>query len=217
MGTDRPAWISGRTSSYLAAVMLGAPVNRTRMLMRCLLGRVPPNPTLARHRGDPRRSMRTCVRDCARISKHPVQARGGKARPVPGRKGGLRDGDADDSRTPWPWSCSTPRTDDDKFDRAGVRWLGRLMLERPMDLPVAAQAVELVAKLRGPGAEWAAGALGTLAGTSSGRHTVPRLAQRLRGARGTRWVMVLAVPNVLRALSEPTVLRSAQPSRSRPD
>ena len=32
-----------------------------------------------------------------------------------------------------------------------------------MDLPVAAQAVELVAKLRGPGAEWAAGALGTLA------------------------------------------------------
>lgn len=53
--------------------------------------------------------------------------------------------------------------DDDKFDRAGVRWLGRLMLERPMDLPVAAQAVELVAKLRGPGAEWAAGALGTLA------------------------------------------------------
>ena len=107
--------------------------------------------------------------------------------------------------------------DDDKFERAGVRWLGRLMLERPMDLPVAAQAVELVAKLRGPGAEWEPVRSGHSPGTSSGRHTVPRLAQRLRGARGTRWVMVLAVPNVLRALSEPTALRSAQPSRSRPD
>ena len=52
---------------------------------------------------------------------------------------------------------------DDKFERAAVRWLGRLMLERPMDLPVAAQSVELVAKLRGPGADWAAGALETLA------------------------------------------------------
>ncbi len=53
--------------------------------------------------------------------------------------------------------------EDDKFERAAVRWLGRLLLERPMDIAVAAQSVELVAKLRGPGAGWAAGALGTLA------------------------------------------------------
>ena len=53
--------------------------------------------------------------------------------------------------------------EDDKFERAALRWLGRLMHERPMDLAVAAQSVELVARLRGPGAEWAAGSLGTLA------------------------------------------------------
>ena len=53
--------------------------------------------------------------------------------------------------------------EDDKFERAAVRWLGRLLLERPMPLAVAAQSVELVAKLRGPGAAWAAGALQTLA------------------------------------------------------
>ncbi len=52
---------------------------------------------------------------------------------------------------------------DDKFERAAVRWLGRLLLERKLDIAVAAQSVELVAKLRGPGAEWAAGALRTLA------------------------------------------------------
>lgn len=58
-------------------------------------------------------------------------------------------------------------TEDDKFERAAIRWLGRLMHERPMDLAVVAQSVELVAKLRGPGAERAAGALGILApGTS---------------------------------------------------
>ena len=52
---------------------------------------------------------------------------------------------------------------DDKFERAAVRWLGRLLLERPMPIAVAAQSVELVATLRGPGTESAAGALGTLA------------------------------------------------------
>jgi hypothetical protein len=52
---------------------------------------------------------------------------------------------------------------DDKFERAAVRWLGRLLLERPMPLAVAANAVELVATLRGPGASWATGALKTLA------------------------------------------------------
>lgn len=41
--------------------------------------------------------------------------------------------------------------EDDKFERAAVRWLGRLMHERPMDLAVAAQSVELVARLRGHG------------------------------------------------------------------
>ena len=42
-------------------------------------------------------------------------------------------------------------TEDEKFERAGIRWLGRLLLERPMNIAVAAQSVELVAKLRGPG------------------------------------------------------------------
>lgn len=53
--------------------------------------------------------------------------------------------------------------DDDKFEKAAVKWLGRLLLERPMPLAIAAQSVELVAKLRGPGAQWAAPALETLA------------------------------------------------------
>ena len=53
--------------------------------------------------------------------------------------------------------------DDDKFERAAVRWVGRLFLERPLPLAVAAQSIELVARLRGPGAAWAAGALESLA------------------------------------------------------
>ena len=54
-------------------------------------------------------------------------------------------------------------SEDDKFERAAVKWLGRLLLEKPMPLAIAAQSVELVAKLRGPGAEWAAPALEALA------------------------------------------------------
>lgn len=50
-----------------------------------------------------------------------------------------------------------------RFERAAVRWLGRLLLQRPMPISVAAHSVELVATLRGPGAEWAATALETLA------------------------------------------------------
>ena len=41
--------------------------------------------------------------------------------------------------------------EDDKFDKAAVRWLGRLLLERPMTLAVVAHSVELVSQLRGPG------------------------------------------------------------------
>ena len=54
-------------------------------------------------------------------------------------------------------------SEDDKFDKAAVRWLGRLMLERPMTLAVVAHSVELVGQLRGPGVKWSAGALETLA------------------------------------------------------
>jgi HEAT repeat protein len=53
--------------------------------------------------------------------------------------------------------------EDDKFDKAAVRWLGRLLLERPMPLAVVAHSVELVSQLRGPGAGWSARALETLA------------------------------------------------------
>jgi hypothetical protein len=53
--------------------------------------------------------------------------------------------------------------EDDKFEKAAVRWLGRLLLERPMTLAVVAHSVELVSQLRGPGAKWSAGALETLA------------------------------------------------------
>ena len=42
---------------------------------------------------------------------------------------------------------------DDKFEKAAVRWLGRLLLEHPMPLSLAARCVELVAELRGPEAE----------------------------------------------------------------
>jgi hypothetical protein len=41
--------------------------------------------------------------------------------------------------------------EDDNFDKAAVRWLGRLLLERPMTLAVVAHSVELVSQLRGPG------------------------------------------------------------------
>jgi hypothetical protein len=40
---------------------------------------------------------------------------------------------------------------DEKFDKAAVRWLGRLLLERPMSLATVAHSVELVSQLRGPG------------------------------------------------------------------
>jgi hypothetical protein len=52
--------------------------------------------------------------------------------------------------------------EDDKFEKAAVRWLGRLLLEHPMPLALAARCVELVAELRGPEAERAAGALAAL-------------------------------------------------------
>ena len=51
---------------------------------------------------------------------------------------------------------------DDKFEKAAVRWLGRLLLEKPMPLALAARCVELVAELRGPVADRAANALETL-------------------------------------------------------
>jgi hypothetical protein len=53
--------------------------------------------------------------------------------------------------------------EDDKFERAAVRFLGWLMHERPMDLAVAAQRWSSSQSCAGPGAEWAAGAVGTLA------------------------------------------------------
>jgi hypothetical protein len=52
--------------------------------------------------------------------------------------------------------------EDDKFDKAAVRWLGRLLLERAMALAVVAHSVEHVSQLRGPAAGWSAGALETL-------------------------------------------------------
>lgn len=51
----------------------------------------------------------------------------------------------------------------DKFEKAAVRWLGRLLTEKPMPLSLAARSVELVAELRGPEAERAATALTSLA------------------------------------------------------
>jgi len=54
---------------------------------------------------------------------------------------------------------------DDKFEKAAVRWLGRLLLEKPMPLSLAARCVELVAELRGPGADRAANALDALVST----------------------------------------------------
>ena len=51
---------------------------------------------------------------------------------------------------------------DPRADRAMVRWLGRLFRERRMEFALAAQCVELVAALRGPEAERAAGALDAL-------------------------------------------------------
>jgi len=52
---------------------------------------------------------------------------------------------------------------DDKFERAGVRWLGKLLTERPMPIALAARSAELVSELRGPDAERAAHALESLA------------------------------------------------------
>ena len=68
--------------------------------------------------------------------------------------------------------------EDDRFERAAVRWLGRLMHERPMNLAVAAQSVELVAKLRR--------ACGGMGGWCT-RNTRPGLASLWReGSRGLR-------------------------------
>ena len=40
-----------------------------------------------------------------------------------------------------------------RFERAALRWLGRLFLEKPMPYALAATCVELVAELRGPAPE----------------------------------------------------------------
>ena len=49
-----------------------------------------------------------------------------------------------------------------RFERAALRWLGRLFLEKPMPYTLAATCVELVAELRGPAPEPAAKALTAL-------------------------------------------------------
>jgi hypothetical protein len=49
-----------------------------------------------------------------------------------------------------------------RFERAALRWLGRLFLEKPMPYALAATCVELVAELRGPAPEPAAKALTAL-------------------------------------------------------
>src|SRR6476620_9757356 len=51
---------------------------------------------------------------------------------------------------------------DPRAERAMVRWLGRLFLEKPMSFDLGARCVELVAELREPEAERAAGALASL-------------------------------------------------------
>lgn len=55
---------------------------------------------------------------------------------------------------------------DEKFERAAVKWLGRLLLEKPMPLALAARCVAFVAKLREPEAERAAGAYEALVAES---------------------------------------------------
>jgi len=52
---------------------------------------------------------------------------------------------------------------DPRADRAMVRWLGRLFVEKPMAFDLAARCLELVAALRGPDAERAATALDAVA------------------------------------------------------
>jgi len=49
-----------------------------------------------------------------------------------------------------------------RFERAALRWLGRLFLEKPMQFALAATCVELVAELRGLTPDPAAKVLRTL-------------------------------------------------------
>ena len=49
-----------------------------------------------------------------------------------------------------------------RFEKAAVRWLGMLLLEKPMPISLAAQCVELVSQLRGPEADRVGKALGAL-------------------------------------------------------
>ena len=49
-----------------------------------------------------------------------------------------------------------------RFERAALRWLGRLFFEKPMQFALAATCVELVVELRGPAPEPAAKALTAL-------------------------------------------------------
>ena len=50
-----------------------------------------------------------------------------------------------------------------RFERAAVRWLGMLLLEKPIPINLAAQCVELVSQLRGAEAERVGKALAALA------------------------------------------------------
>ena len=52
--------------------------------------------------------------------------------------------------------------DDPRAERAMVRWLGRLFLEKPMPFDLAARCCEFVAELRGREAERAADGLAAL-------------------------------------------------------
>ena len=107
-------------------------------------------------------ALRTCVRDIAGLIRHPLPTLDRARNVFLAETAAFEMGSLSLEDAP-QLVVLYAEAEDDKFDKAAVRWLGRLLLERPMTLAVVAHSVELVSQLRGPGAGWSAGALETLA------------------------------------------------------
>ena len=106
---------------------------------------------------------------------------------------------------------------EERFEKAAVRWLGMLLLEKPMPISLAAQCVELVSQLRGPEAERVGKALAALAGATSGADVTPspRLGEKRTSDDPPAQVRVTRVANgAIFCKSPPGVPEGGGPSVS---
>ena len=108
------------------------------------------------------KSMRTCVRDFSRLPGYAFR-RAVERRSLKNAELAAREMSQVSLEDALALVVLYAEQDETRFEKAAVRWLGMLFLEKPLPISLAAQCVELVSQLRAPEAERVAKALGALA------------------------------------------------------